>query len=70
MCYLGSGMCDLLLLPRSPFRSRYFKPRPRRERQRFGSAMNLNPHFHSFVVDGVFNEKNTTIHNAPPLMKM
>jgi hypothetical protein len=35
--------------------------------QRFGSALNLNPHFHSLVVDGIFNKKNATFHEAPPL---
>ena len=35
--------------------------------QRFGSALNLNPHFHSLVVDGVFNGKNAKFHEAPPL---
>ncbi len=35
--------------------------------QRFGSALNLNPHFHSLALDGVFNRKNATFHEAPPL---
>lgn len=35
--------------------------------QRFGSALNLNPHFHSLVLDGIFNGKNATFHEAPPL---
>ena len=35
--------------------------------QRFGSALNLNPHFHSLVVDGVFNGKNANFHKAQPL---
>jgi len=35
--------------------------------QRFGSSLNLNPHFHSLVVDGIFNEKRATFHEAPPL---
>jgi hypothetical protein len=32
--------------------------------QRFGSALNLNPHFHSLVMDGVFNAKNNVFHPA------
>ncbi len=35
--------------------------------QRFGSALNLKPHFHSLVVDGVFNGKNANFHKAPLL---
>jgi hypothetical protein len=35
--------------------------------QRFGSAMNLNPHFHCLVVDGIFNGKNAAFHRAPAL---
>jgi hypothetical protein len=35
--------------------------------QRFGSAFNLNPHFHSLALDGVFNSKTNVFHAAPPL---
>ena len=35
--------------------------------QRFGSALNLNPHFHSLGLDGVFNVKSGRFHEAPPL---
>ena len=35
--------------------------------QRFGSALNLNPHFHSLVLDGIFNAKSDVFHEAPPL---
>ncbi len=35
--------------------------------QRFGPALNLNPHFHSLVVDGILNGKNATFHEALPL---
>lgn len=35
--------------------------------QRFGSALNLNPHFHSLVLDGVFNAKTNVFHPAPEL---
>jgi len=35
--------------------------------QRFGSALNLNPHFHALVLDGVFNAKNNVFHEAPVL---
>jgi hypothetical protein len=35
--------------------------------QRFGSARNLDPHFHSLVLDGVFNKKTGVWHSAPPL---
>ena len=35
--------------------------------QRFGSALNVNPHFHSILLDGVFNAKTNTFHPAPPL---
>jgi hypothetical protein len=35
--------------------------------QRFGSALNLNPHFHSLALDGVFNAKNNVFHPAPEL---
>jgi hypothetical protein len=35
--------------------------------QRFGSALNLNPHAHSLVLDGVFNAKNNVFHAAPTL---
>ncbi|MCP4197703.1 MAG: hypothetical protein GY762_11200 [Proteobacteria bacterium] len=35
--------------------------------QRFGSALNLNPHVHSLVPDGVFNAKNNVFHAAPTL---
>jgi hypothetical protein len=35
--------------------------------QRFGSALNLNPHFHSLGLDGVFNTKSGLFHEAPPL---
>jgi len=33
--------------------------------QRFGSALNLNPHFHSLALDGVFNSKSNVFHEAP-----
>ncbi len=35
--------------------------------QRFGSALNLNPHFHSLLLDGVFNTKTDVFHSAPLL---
>jgi hypothetical protein len=35
--------------------------------QRFGSALNLNPHFHSLGLDGVFNARSGVFHDAPPL---
>lgn len=35
--------------------------------QRFGSALNLNPHFHTLLLDGVFNSKTNVFHGAPPL---
>ena len=35
--------------------------------QRFGSALNLNPHFHSLALDGVFNAKNNVFHEAHPV---
>jgi len=35
--------------------------------QRFGSALNLNPHFHSLLLDGVFNAKTNVFHSSPPL---
>jgi hypothetical protein len=35
--------------------------------QRFGSALNLNPHFHSLLLDRMFNTKTDTFHSAPPL---
>jgi len=35
--------------------------------QRFGSALNLNPHFHSLLLDGAFNTKTNTFHSAPSL---
>lgn len=35
--------------------------------QRFGSALNLNPHFHSLLLDGMFNTKTNTFHSAPSL---
>jgi hypothetical protein len=35
--------------------------------QRFGSALNLNPHFHSLALDGVFNARNNVFHPAPEL---
>ena len=35
--------------------------------QRFGSALNLNPHFHSLLLDGVFNAKSNVFHPAPTL---
>ena len=35
--------------------------------QRFGSALNLNPHFHSLALDGVFNARNNAFHPAPEL---
>lgn len=35
--------------------------------QRFGSALNINPHFHSLVLDGVFNKKTGVFHPAPEL---
>ncbi|MDJ0766104.1 MAG: transposase [Myxococcota bacterium] len=35
--------------------------------QRFGSALNLNLHFHAHPLGGVFNTKNTAFHLAPPL---
>jgi len=35
--------------------------------QRFGSALNLNPHFHALLLDGVFNSKTNVFHPAPSL---
>jgi Putative transposase/Transposase zinc-binding domain len=35
--------------------------------QRFGSALNLNPHFHALLLDGVFNARTNVFHAAPPL---
>jgi len=35
--------------------------------QRFGSALNLNPHFHSLALDGVFNTRSNVFHEAPPV---
>ncbi len=37
--------------------------------QRFGSALNLNPHFHTLALDGVYLDVNgePTFHAAPPL---
>ncbi|MDJ0766501.1 MAG: transposase, partial [Myxococcota bacterium] len=35
--------------------------------QRFGSALNLNPHFHSLLLDGVFNARTNVFHPAPSL---
>jgi len=35
--------------------------------QRFGSALNLNPHFHAILLDGVFNARSNVFHPAPPL---
>ncbi|MBN2718257.1 MAG: transposase [Deltaproteobacteria bacterium] len=35
--------------------------------QRFGSALNLNSHFHSLLLDGAFNAKTNTFHPAPSL---
>lgn len=35
--------------------------------QRFGSALNLNPHFHSLLLDGVFNARTQVFHPAPSL---
>jgi len=35
--------------------------------QRFGSALNLNPHFHALLLDGVFNARNNVFHPAPEL---
>jgi len=35
--------------------------------QRFGSALNLNPHVHSLLLDGVFNGKTNVFHAAPLL---
>ncbi|MCP4606469.1 MAG: hypothetical protein GY847_39175 [Proteobacteria bacterium] len=35
--------------------------------QRFGSALNLNPHFHSLLLEGVFNARSNVFHPAPPL---
>ena len=35
--------------------------------QRFRSALNVNPHFHSILLDGVFNVKTNTFHPAPSL---
>jgi len=34
--------------------------------QRFGSALNLNPHFRSLALDGIFNAKTNVFHPAPP----
>ena len=34
--------------------------------QRFGSALNLNPHLHTLALDGVFSRANV-FHSAPPL---
>jgi hypothetical protein len=35
--------------------------------QRFGSALNSNPHFHALLLDGVFNAKTNRFHPAPEL---
>lgn len=35
--------------------------------QRFGSALNLNPHFHALLLDGVFNARTNVFHPAPEL---
>jgi hypothetical protein len=35
--------------------------------QRFGSALNLNPHFHCLLLDGTFNQKTGVFHDAPAL---
>ena len=35
--------------------------------QRFGSALNLNPHFHCLLLDGTFNQKTGVFHEAPVL---
>jgi hypothetical protein len=35
--------------------------------QRFGSALNCNPHFHSLLLDGVFNVKTGVFQPAPSL---
>jgi hypothetical protein len=35
--------------------------------QRFGSALNLNQHFHSLALDGVFNARTNVFHPAPEL---
>jgi hypothetical protein len=35
--------------------------------QRFGSGLNLNPHFHTLVLDGTYNAKNKIFHAAPTL---
>ena len=35
--------------------------------QRFGSALNLNPHFHSLRLDGAFNRNTGVFHPAPSL---
>ena len=35
--------------------------------QRLGSALNLNPHFHSLLLDGEFNKNTGVFHPAPSL---
>jgi hypothetical protein len=35
--------------------------------QRFGSALNLNPHFHSLLLDSEFNKNTGVFHPAPSL---
>lgn len=35
--------------------------------QRFGSALNVNPHFHSLLLDGVFNYRTNVFHDVRPL---
>ncbi|MBN2527264.1 MAG: transposase [Deltaproteobacteria bacterium] len=34
--------------------------------QRFGSSLNLNPHFHSLLLDGMFNKKKHFPSGAAP----
>ena len=35
--------------------------------QRFGSALNSNPHFHALLLDGIFNARTNVFHPAPQL---
>jgi hypothetical protein len=35
--------------------------------QRFGSALNFNPHFHSLLLGGEFNKNTRVFHSAPSL---
>ena len=35
--------------------------------QRFGSALNLNPHFHNMALDGIYNPRSGVFHGTPLL---